>query len=377
MKATLISHTYITPMNQAKIQAMTQFFSDVHLIVPSMVKDTLRTMKFVEMKGAKFKSSQINSYFDFHNSTRIYNPIQLSKALENVKSDVWIIEQEPYSLSTLQILLKKKKMGVLTLLYSFQNIYKKYPQPFSWVEKKCLELADGLIVGSESAAEVWKNKGYPIQKIHILPQVGVDLDFFEVKEASQARKNISINDIKTFGFAGRLVEEKGVQVLLQAAAILKNREFQVLIVGKGPYEKNLRELVKSLGIEQKVIFVGAPTHEKMPQYLQAMDVLVLPSLIRPHWREQFGHVLIEAMSCERPCLGSDSDPIYKIIEGCGYSFKEGSSEDLALKMEKMLNNPLELSAMAKKARQVVGEKYTNQVIAQKLYQLSLNLNDKN
>ena len=178
MKATIISHTYVTPMNQAKVQAMAEYFSEVQLIVPRQVRDTLRTMVFEPLPLAQFKYATIDAHFDFHNSTRLYQPFQLSKALQQGGSDVWIIEQEPYSLSTLQVIRLKKKFGVKVLLYSFQNIYKKYPVPFSAVERYCLSLADGLIVGSESAQEVWRKKGYPADKIHILPQVGVDLDFF-------------------------------------------------------------------------------------------------------------------------------------------------------------------------------------------------------
>ncbi len=378
MRTTIISHTYVTPMNQAKVQALTEFFSDVHMIVPTRVKDTLRTIQFEQMSQAKFQSTAIEAGFDFHNSTRLYHPWQLIKALKKTDSQIWLVEQEPYSLSTLQILRLKKKFGVKVLLYSFQNIFKIYSQPFSWVEKKCLSLSDGLIVGSDSASEVWQRKGYPKNKIHILPQVGVDIDFFPPMNSNIARKKLSLPPAMTFGFAGRLVEEKGVQILLQAGASLrdylakakKDLPFQILIVGRGPFENELRHLIKKLSIESMVIFTGAPTHEEMPQYLQAMDVLVLPSLTRAHWREQFGHVLIEAMACEKPCLASDADPMNKIIAGSGLCFKEGDAADLALKMQLMLENPSEVEKKGKAAREEVQRKYTNQVIAEKLFQIS-------
>ncbi len=378
MKATIISHTYVTPMNQAKVQAMTEFFSGVHLIIPPIVKDTLRTIQFQQMEGAKFQSTAVQTSFDFHNSTRLYQPGQLRRALGALKSQVWIIEQEPYSLSTWQILSLKKTFGVKTLLYSFQNIFKNYYPPFSWVEKKCLSLSDGLIVGSDSASEVWQRKGYPKDKIYILPQVGVNLDFFPPMNSNDARKKLKIPPVMTFGFAGRLVEEKGIHVLLEAGALLKdrlksagkNQYFQIVIVGRGPFEGELRGLISKFSLDSIVLFVGAPVHEKMPQYLQAMDVLVLPSLTRSHWREQFGHVLIEAMACEKPCLATDADPMNMIIAGSGLCFKEADAADLSLKMQLMLENPSEREQMGKTARGIVEKKYTNQVIAKKLFEIS-------
>lgn len=373
MKVTVVSHTYVTAMNQSKVQALTKYFSAVHLIAPTVVKDTLREIRFNLMDGAQFSSSVVPSYFDFHNSTRIYHPQQLQQALTENPSDLWLVEQEPYSLSTLQILLLKKKLKAKVMLYSFQNIFKNYPIPFRWVEKKCLQLSDGLVVGSESARDVWIQKGYSKDKIHILPQVGVDLDFFEPRNAQEARKNLSIPDLWTFGFAGRLVEEKGVQVLLQAMSVLKKYNFQILIVGRGPYEESLRKICEKNGLSSRVHFIGAPTHEQMPKFLQAMDVLVLPSLTRPHWREQFGHVLIEAMSCERPCLGSDYDPINKIIKECGFIFTEGDSYSLAEKMLILMNNRIATQELGLKAREIVRQNYTNECIAKNLFNISKDL----
>ena len=343
------------------------------VFVPTFVKDTLREIRFNLMDGAQFSSSAVPSYFDFHNSTRLYHPQKLQQALVENRSDLWLVEQEPYSLSTLQVLLLKKKLKAKVMLYSFQNIFKNYPIPFRWVEKKCLHLSDSLVVGSESAKEVWIKKGYSKDKIHILPQVGVDLNFFEPQNAQQARKNLSLPDLWTFGFAGRLVEEKGVQVLLQAMSLLKKEDFQLLIVGRGPFEESLRKICEKNGLSSRVHFIGAPTHEQMPKFLQAMDVLVLPSLTRTHWREQFGHVLIEAMSCERPCLGSDYDPINKIIKDCGLIFTEGDSASLAEKMLSLMNNRIATQELGLKGREIVRLNYTNDCIAKNLFKISNNL----
>ncbi len=138
----------------------------------------------------------------------------------------------------------------------------------------------------------------------------------------------------------------------------------------GGQERSTLEIIKNLLFESMIIFTGAPVHEQMPQYLQAMDILVLPSLTRSHWREQFGHVLIEAMACEKPCLATDADPMNKIIQGSGLCFKEEDPEDLSTKMQVMLENPSEVEAMEKNAREVVKLKYTNHVIAMELFRIS-------
>ena len=135
-------------------------------------------------------------------------------------------------------------------------------------------------------------------KIEVIPN-GVNTRFY-----SPHRKNLL--EAK-WGFAppvvlfvGRLVEEKGLEYLLQAFSkvVTKIPEAKLVIVGRGPKEKELKSLAKKLGL-YNVFFLGAVENRLMPNIYVGCDVVVLPSV-----REPFGNVVIEAMAAEKPVIGS-------------------------------------------------------------------------
>ena len=371
-KILVVSHTYVTPMNQRKLQAMARCGFDVYLLTPSVVKDTLREIHLEVLAGAKFKVFPVRSYFGIHNSLRIYNSSDIRKALNEIRPDFVLVEQEPYSLSTFQVMREKKTFGFKTLLFTFQNIFKNYPFPFSTIESKNLKLADLLIVGNDDALSVWKKKGMPADKIVVLPQVGVDFDEFFAKDNLEAK---AVFGLKNFvvGYAGRFVEEKGLSVLIKAMSYLEDLPLTLVLAGRGPYKAQLVSEIQSLGLSEKIKFIEGLTHEQMPSLMNALDIFVLPSLARKHWREQFGHVLIEAMACGVPCIGTETDPIDVVIGDGGLTFKMGDALDLAKKIRHAFEVPTDLKLYSQHAIKRVEQHYTNDSIAKQLDRLTDNL----
>jgi glycosyltransferase involved in cell wall biosynthesis len=95
-----------------------------------------------------------------------------------------------------------------------------------------------------------------------------------------------------------------------------------------------------------------------------MDVLVLPSRTTPQWKEQFGHVLIEAMACGTPVIGSNSGAIPDVIDAAGLLFPEGDVDALAAHLCRLANNPKELHLMSQRGRERVADMYTHERIAE-------------
>src|SRR5258706_5141015 len=142
----------------------------------------------------------------------------------------------------------------------------------------------------------------------------------------------------TLGYLGRLVENKGLSLLIEALASLPEY-CRVVFIGNGPMKSELEAQAARLGVIQRVTFkAGVPTYE-VPQELQQMDVLVLPSLTRPNWKEQFGRVLAEAMACETPVIGSSSGEIPYVIGDAGLVFSEGNAQELVACVRQLLVNP--------------------------------------
>lgn len=117
---------------------------------------------------------------------------------------------------------------------------------------------------------------------------------------------------KKFVFAGRLTEEKGVQILLKAihnVKIERNRHITLDIAGKGPYGEELSSLVTELGLENNVTFQGHVEHEKLSSLFANARAVVVPSI----WMENFPNVVIEALSMGRPVVGSDRGGIPELL----------------------------------------------------------------
>jgi len=102
---------------------------------------------------------------------------------------------------------------------------------------------------------------------------------------------------------------------------------------------------------------------EMPSYYNRLDVLVLPSLTRPNWKEQFGRVLIEAMACGVPVVGSDCGEIPNVIGQAGLIFPEGDADELRARLERLMGDPYLRMRLARLGRERVLARYTQARIA--------------
>ena len=153
-----------------------------------------------------------------------------------------------------------------------------------------------------------------------------------------------------------------MRVLLDAAARLRGA-WRLLIVGGGAEESALRERAARLGIAGQVEFAPmAPSHD-VPGWLQRFDVLAVPSLTTPTWKEQFGRVIIEAMASAVPVVGSDSGEIPHVIADAGMIVPEGDPDALAGALQTLLDDETCRQRLATAGRTRVLAHYTWERIA--------------
>ena len=151
---------------------------------------------------------------------------------------------------------------------------------------------------------------------------------------------------------------------MQAVAELPG-VWRVHIAGEGPERPRLEQLARELGIAKKVYFDGAVSSQQMPNYLRQMDVLTLCSRTLPNWKEQFGRVLVEAMACEVPVIGSDSGEIPHVIGEAGLIFPEEDVGALRAHLLELMQAEAKCRELGRLGRRRVLEKYTQfQVAAQ-------------
>ncbi len=273
--------------------------------------------------------------------------------------DIVHIDEEPYNLATWQALWLARRAGARSLFFSWQNLERRYPPPFALGERWVLDQVDHALMGTESAADVWRAKGYR-GPLDVIPQFGVDPAIFTPPTHPIAGRT------RALGYVGRLVPEKGVEVLLRALDELVRQGmagWRLDIVGSGPEEAALKRLAAELGLGDHVTFAGQLPSTQMPAFYRQLDILALPSLTRPNWKEQFGRVLVEAMACGVVPVGSDSGAIPGVIGDGGLVTPEGDALALADALRGLMLDEGLRRDLARRGRQRVLDHFTQAQIA--------------
>lgn len=278
----------------------------------------------------------------------------LADHVARLKPDLLHIDEEPYDFVTFHALRVAGRAGVKALFFTWQNIYRRFPPPFSFFEGYALRHSHGAIAGNREAADILRRKGFQGHLFEI-PQFGVDLAPLRAKEPSSSFR---------IGYVGRLVKEKGLFTLLKAVAGLDG-QWELRLLGGGPLRLQIEATSQSLGVGDKVrLMAGVPSAE-VPSFLGHLDVLVLPSLTTRRWKEQFGRVLTEAMACGVSVVGSDSGEIPNVIGEAGLVFHEGDMEGLRSQLRRLMEDAGLRERLRALGRERVEAHYTHRRIAER------------
>jgi glycosyltransferase involved in cell wall biosynthesis len=250
---------------------------------------------------------------------------------------------------------------------TFQNLQKRYPPPFNWIERYAMDRSAGWIaLGDTEAAALGQRAGYRDTPTRTIP-MGVDTQAFRPDPASCAavrqRLGWTEKGPPVVGYLGRFTEAKGVQVLMDAldALAASGTQWRALFVGTGPLKPQLDAWAVRHG--DRVRLCTDVTHDAVPQHLNAMDLLASPSLTTPKWREQFGRMLIEAFACGVPVIGSDSGEIPYVIGDAGVVTPEGDVATWARELGSLLESSSRRTALAASGSQRAAERYAWPVVA--------------
>lgn len=226
------------------------------------------------------------------------------------------------------------------------------------------ERAAKFLTISEFNRRYLEGLGLPHEKLAVV-RCGVS---FEMRLQRMANPHQSIFRIGTLG---RLVEKKGVDVLIRAVAALRDTPYvvQLSIAGDGPLRQELEQLVKSFDLSDKVVFEGGLPHHKVAEWMQSLDVFVLAC-------KQDGNgdmdgipvVLMEAMSQCIPVISTKLSGIPELIvhERTGLLAQPGDVDDLARQIEKTLSNSALASKYAADAQAHVDNEFGQGVNFQRL-----------
>jgi glycosyltransferase involved in cell wall biosynthesis len=283
--------------------------------------------------------------------------------------------------------------GVPLVVYSAQ--YPSYYADHDWlrrlrnatVERIACACADAVWCLSTADRDLYrKRQPRRTRKLHIIPNCVSDDIFLAIQRHSggtapgvpvpgtyqgeevaafRAYLGLPPTD-RIIGFVGRLVPEKGLDVLLRAYRLVQRAlpSVRLMIVGEGPEKPMLEHLASELGIAERIVFAG-PQRDVVPYYLLA-DVIAVPSRYEP-----FGIVAIEAMAAARPVVASRTGGLLDSVQDgvCGRLAEPGNPDALANALLWVLQSPAQAQQLGARARERALQEYTEGKMSNRVNQL--------
>ena len=372
MKILAISHSCVTDVNQQLYVALSQIPNvEINLVIPVNWKSeyTGKTIVPSCLPGVDFSVHSLPAGVPGHNSLHFYWR-RLYDVIRKFDPDIVFLDEEPWSLIALQTTVICSRLKKKLVCYTKQNIYKSYPIPFKWIEQKVYHSAAAIIALSEEVKSVLRQKGFA-GSCPLLAHA-CDIQLFYQGDAKELREKLGLQGL-VIGFMGRFVPEKGLTTLIQALLLITEKrldtKISALFVGSGPEESTLKQITSASDKNINFVFAGSVPHLEAGHHLRCMDIFVIPSRTTPSWKEQFGRVIIEAMACGIPVVGSDSGQIPVLIQSTsgGLTFEEGNAEDLAEKLLCLINDPAKRARLGKIGQAAVRSSYTYEAVAQQLH----------
>jgi glycosyltransferase involved in cell wall biosynthesis len=377
MKILVASHTYIVDLNCEKLRQLSQLEPEIEVtvVVPKRWKPGGVQNKIIETEyrdeGA-FKIVPVSNFSQNHQGLLTFGA-DLISLLREFRPQIIQVEQGSRGLSYTQMIVLNQllKLKAKNVFFTWWNLPYELTLPIALLEKYNLKHSHGIISGNQDGADILRQRGYQ-GPIKVMPQLGVDEKLFTPKTQPELSTKLGIKEGSfVVGFVGRFVQEKGLLTLFQALVTLKDKSWKLLLLGRGELQAELIKISTENHIQERLILVESVPHDEVANYINLMSTLVLPSettykfktLTSAGWKEQFGHVLIEAMACQVPVIGSNSGEIPHVIGDAGLVFPEGDVQALANCLVQLMEKPELAHSLGKMGSQKAMGKYTNKALA--------------
>lgn len=336
LKLLSIGHSYCVALNRRLLREISLLGRgrwEVTVVAPMFVAGDLRPINVELDSDPPYNLVCTRAYLTRRPQIMFYG--RLIMPLLRERWDILHCWEEPYVVSAGEIARCANHQSAL-VFYTFQNIAKKYPPPFKWIESYVFDRCSAWIAAGASVREARLQCGYG-SKLHTTLPLGVDTERFAPDPAARSTVRAWLGweneKAPVVGFLGRFVEEKGLRMLMESLEALRN-PWKALFVGAGPLEPVLRRW--SNANLNRVRVITNVKHDEVPAYLNAMDILCAPSQTRHFWKEQQGRMLIEAFATGVPVIASDSGEIPHVVNSAGIIVPECDTQQWSNAIDTLL-----------------------------------------
>ena len=301
-----------------------------------------------------------------------YNP-KIETIIKNLDLDI-IHSQHPNLLGDVAMRWARRKK--IPLVFTWHTLYDQYTNYIPLIPEKIVgslaiknavnyaNKCDKVIAPTESAGKIIKKWGVKGEKIIDIP-TGIENNFLEKADKKFLRNQYNIaDDEKVLLLVSRLTDEKNVGFLLQIVVeILKNnKKVRLVVVGEGYLKKEIQRFVREKNVNNKVVFAGEQPRERVKNYYAGSDIFVYASK-----SETQGTVITEAMAMGLPIVAVRATGIKDQVVNSsnGFLVKEEKNEFCSA-IQNLLDDDNLRIQFAKKSREIIFQKYTSEICANKM-----------
>ena len=357
MRVLMISKALVVGAYQRKLEELASL-SGVELlaVIPTEWREGGHTLRYEPLFRQSYQTVLLPLALNGHYHLHFYRGLRA--VIQRFRPDMIHLDEEPADVVALQTVALA---GTARLVFfTWQNLLRRVPPPFNLIQRRTFRRASMALCGNAAAVSVLRAKGYR-GPTRVVPQFGVDTDFFTYRPRADCPDRPLV-----IGSAGRLVPEKGMDLVISAAARLE-RSWRLEIAGDGPELAPLQRLAGRLGVTERVQFLGRRPSAEMPALLARWDVLVMASRSRPNWKEQFGRSAVEAMSCGTPVIVARSAELPNVVGDAGLTFPEDDVAALLACLSRMAASAELRSTLGAAGRSRVLARYTQRAVAAATY----------
>lgn len=276
----------------------------------------------------------------------------------------WLLPQ-----GIIAAMLKKKHTKLIATIHG-SDLFPLKNSFFTSIQRNVLKNCDICTVNSEATKnELLKRFPEFKDKVDVIP-MGVDTKTFSKKNTKS--KFNEYKNKKIILFVGRLNEQKGIDYLIKAMKRVnaKISNSRLLIIGEGRYKKELQKIADDLHADN-IEFLGGMNQKDLADYYNLADVFVLPSVTSRIGTEGQGLVLLEAMACGTPVIGTETGGIKFMIRDNdnGLLVKERNEDELGTAILKMLSDGKLRKKLSKNGIIFVKKNYSWEIVAEKFDKL--------
>jgi glycosyltransferase involved in cell wall biosynthesis len=357
LRVVILSKALIVGAYQRKLEEIARLGIDLTVLVPpSWREPRVGEINLERRYTAGYRLEAIPIALNGRHHIHFYPGLE--RLLQRLRPDVLHIDEESFNLATYQAMRCGVRLGARCCFYNYANIDRRYPPPFSFFEHYNLTHANHAFAANREASDIIRRHGYR-GHVTILPQVGVDPDLFAPDPAPSPSGTTFV-----VGYLGRLVREKGLLDLIDAVAGLPEH-VRLHLVGDGHLRAQIEERAVAGGIAGRLRIASAVPSMEVPATLRSFDLLVLPSRTTPNWKEQFGRVLVEAMSCGVPVVATRSGEIPHVVGDAGVLVPEGDRTALRDAIARIASDAALRDDLRQRGRAHVLSRYTQAAIARR------------